>query len=171
MIKIERKWAMPNRWTFTIKPIVELLEEEVDIVNEIWIDPFAGLHSPAQMRNDIDEEMNAQDNMDALEWLKTKFATGKVDGVLFDPPYSPRQISECYKKLGRTVNMQTTQSKFWADIKDEIARVVRKEGKVVSFGWNSNGMGKTRGFKIEGILLVAHGGNHNDTICVIERKI
>jgi len=28
-MKIERIWAMPNKWTFTIKPIKELLKEEV----------------------------------------------------------------------------------------------------------------------------------------------
>ena len=27
------------------------------------------------------------------------------------------------------------------------------------------------GFEIERILLVAHGGWHNDTICTVERKI
>ncbi len=27
-IKIERKWAMPSKWTFTIKPIQELLYED-----------------------------------------------------------------------------------------------------------------------------------------------
>jgi len=31
-------------------------------------------------------------------------------------------------------------------------------------------MGKNRGFKIIKILLVAHGGMHNDTICVVEEK-
>lgn len=30
---------------------------------------------------------------------------------------------------------------------------------------------KTRGFECEEILLVAHGGNHNDTIVVVERKV
>ena len=28
-MQIERIWAMPNKWTFTIKPIAELLKEEV----------------------------------------------------------------------------------------------------------------------------------------------
>jgi len=28
-MKTERVWAMPNKWTFTIKPIRELLEEEM----------------------------------------------------------------------------------------------------------------------------------------------
>lgn len=28
-MKIERTWAMPSLWTFTIKPIKKLLEEEI----------------------------------------------------------------------------------------------------------------------------------------------
>ena len=32
-------------------------------------------------------------------------------------------------------------------------------------------MGKNRGFEIVEILLVAHGGHHNDTICTVEKKI
>ena len=40
----------------------------------------------------------------------------------------------------------------------------------MSFGWNSSGFGNTRGYVVEEILLVAHGGAHNDTICVVERK-
>ena len=34
----------------------------------------------------------------ALEFLK-KFEDKSVDIVLYDPPYSARQVSECYKKL------------------------------------------------------------------------
>ena len=28
-MKIERIWVMPNKWTFTIKPIAQLLREEM----------------------------------------------------------------------------------------------------------------------------------------------
>ena len=38
-MKIERIWAMPNKNTFIVKPIKELLLEEVN--KGIWIDPFA----------------------------------------------------------------------------------------------------------------------------------
>ena len=31
-------------------------------------------------------------------------------------------------------------------------------------------MGLNRGYKKVEIMLVAHGGWHNDTICVVERK-
>ena len=32
-------------------------------------------------------------------------------------------------------------------------------------------MGNKRGYEIIEILLVSHGSAHNDTICVVERKL
>ena len=34
-------WAMPNKWTFKIKPIKKLLNKYVDN-KECWCDPYAG---------------------------------------------------------------------------------------------------------------------------------
>lgn len=98
------------------------------------------------------------------------FDNNSVDGILYDPPFSPRQVSESYKKLNKTVNMQTTQSSYWAKQKNEISRILKPNGICISCGWNSNGIGKKRGFEIIEILNVAHGGNHNDTIVVVEKK-
>lgn len=70
-----------------------------------------------------------------------------------------------------SVNKETTQASFWKNLKSEIKRITKKDGIVISFAWNSNGIGKTYGFEIIEILLVPHGGNHNDTICVVERKL
>lgn len=84
---------------------------------------------------------------------------------------SPRQISECYTKLGKTVNMQTTQASYWSNQKKQIGRIVKKGGITITCGWNSGGIGKKYGFKIIEILLVPHGGWHNDTIVTVERKI
>ena len=56
-------------------------------------------------------------------------------------------------------------------LKKEIKRIVHPDGLVLSFGWNSGGIGKTNGFEMLEILLVNHGGPHNDTICVAERKL
>jgi len=158
---------MPNKHTFEIKPIKELLARQVVGVS---IDPFANNSKVAMINNDIDPEMDTQHHLDALEFMAL-FDDGSVDCVLFDPPYSPRQISECYKRLGKSVNMQTTQSSFWGNMKKEIGRVVKPGGKVITCGWNSGGIGKTLGFKMEEILLVPHGGWHNDTIVTVEIKL
>lgn len=165
-MKITKKWAMPNGKTFSIKPIKELVEQHTKD-RKVIVDPFARGSKIGTITNDIDPDFDTTYNMDALEFLKL-LKTDSVDCVLFDPPYSPRQISECYKKLARSVSMQDTQSSFWGNMKKEIARIIKPKGKVLTFGWNSGGIGKTLGFEAVEILLVAHGGWHNDTICIVE---
>ena len=165
---IERIWAMPSRWTFTIKPIQSLLKEE--ITNGLWIDPFAGANSPAAVTNDLNPEMPTFSHRDALEFLKD-FPDNYADGVLYDPPYSFRQASECYKSFGRdNLTATVTSKKYWASIKDEIARIVKPGGKVIGFGWSTNGLGKNRGFALQRVLIIPHGGSMNDTLCTVEVK-
>lgn len=164
-LKIERIWAMPSRWTFSIKPIKRLLEQEM--TDGLWVDPFAGKCSPATVTNDLNPENPADYHVDALEFLKS-IESASVDGVLYDPPYSPRQVKECYDSIG--IEKWDGRTNFWSDAKNEIARIVKPGGKVICFGWNSMGIGKTRGFKMTKILLVPHGGSRNDTICTVEVK-
>lgn len=167
-MKIERKWSMPNKNTFDIKPIKELLKNEVDN-SKLWIDPFANKNKIATITNDLNPEYDTIHHMDALEFLKM-FDDNSVDGVLYDPPYSPRQVSECYKHVGYNVTQETTRASFWGNHKKEISRIVKPGGKVITFGWNSGGIGMKYGFEIKNILLVPHGGWHNDTICTVEIK-
>ena len=166
---INRVWAMPNKNTFSIKPIKELIYKYHNN-NLISIEPFANSSKIGIITNDLDPDFDTDYHLDALDFLKL-FDNNSIDIIYYDPPFSPRQVSECYKKLGMTVNMETTQSSFWGNLKKEISRITKPGGIVISFGWNSNGIGKINGFEIIEILMVAHGGNHNDTICTVEKKI
>jgi len=166
---------MPNKNTFKIKPIRELIERYIKEVkdknpNAIVIDPFANQSKLADITNDLDNQYDTDYHMDALDFLKM-FNDKSIDMVLYDPPFSPRQVAECYKNLGKTVNMQTTQSSYWSRHKKEISRIVKRNGIVITCGWNSGGIGKTNGFEIVEILLVPHGGWHNDTIVTVDKKI
>lgn len=158
---------MPNSRTFQIKPIADIIQR---YAFGTIIDPFANANTIATITNDIDPDCHTGYNLDATEFL-TMFDDESVDTVLYDPPYSPRQVSECYKKFGMTVNMKTTSAAYWQRQRTEIARIVRKNGIVISCAWNSGGIGKKNGFEIVEILLVAHGGWHNDTIVTVERKL
>ncbi len=158
-MQIHREWCMPSGDTFSIKPINKLISK-IFSQNGIShaVDPFVR-NSPFKRlcySNDLDPDIKADKNMDALEFLKT-IQSETADLVLFDPPYSLTQVNTCYKRLGKTVDLQTTKGLYWVDIKKEISRVIKPNGIVVSCGWNSGGIGKTLGFKIEEILLVAHG--------------
>ena len=169
-LKIQRKWAMPNKDTFSIKPIHELIESVISDCNKVC-DPFVrnSQFKSRCLSNDLDTSIEADFHMDALDFLRSR-SDDEFDGLLFDPPYSVRQVAECYKKMGLTVNMETTQSSFWTKLKTEVSRIVKPCGLVVCCGWNSGGIGKTFGFDLEQILLVPHGGPHNDTIVTVERR-
>lgn len=164
---INRIWQMPNKNTFEIKPIKSLIDKYS--FGKI-VDPFANNNKIANVTNDLDEQYDTDYHMDALDFLKL-FDDNSVDTVLYDPPYSVRQVSEVYRKLGHSVNMETTQATFWSKQKEQIGRIVKKDGIVISCGWNSGGIGKKYGFEIQEILLVPHGGAHNDTIVVVDKKI
>lgn len=175
---ITREWSMPNSRTFKIKPIKNIIEryQEELVSNSLVLDPFSNQNIVIDrerlnlITNDIDPQYETDYSLDALDFLKI-FSDESVDLVLYDPPYSPRQVSEVYKKLDMSVNMQTTQASYWGNQKKEISRIVKKGGYVLTFGWNSGGIGKTKGFEIVEILMVAHGGWHNDTIVTVEKKI
>lgn len=167
-MRIERTWAMPSKDTFTIKPIGKLLKEEIEGVD--WADPYAGNNSPAKLTNDLHPLTKAEYHQDALEWI-SKFSPSTLDGVIYDPPYSLRQLKECYDSIGIKPDPAIFRADYIAKQKDIISRIIKPNGKAICFGWNSIGIGKSRGFKLERILLIAHGRSHNDTIVTVERKM
>lgn len=161
---------MPNKHTFLIKPISDLLKQEINTNIELWGDPYCGYNSPAQITNDLNPKIKATNHIDALEWLES-FPDNHFDGILFDPPYSLRQLKECYESIGIKPDPDIFKSSYYSKQKKEIARIVKPNGKVLCFGWNSNGIGKTNGFQMLKILLIPHGGSHNDTIITVEQSI
>ena len=135
-VVMNRVWAMPSRWTFTIKPIAELLSRYVGDGKD-WIDPFAGMYSPAEFTNDLNPESSAQFHLEATEFLRL-LGGSKYSGILFDPPYSLRQVKEVYQHIGRKVTGLELGFGFERDL---IQKLVAPGGLAISFGWNSIGMG------------------------------
>ena len=166
---INRVWAMPNKWTFTIKPIAELLARYVGD-GKGWIDPFAGMYSPAEFTNDLNPDMPTSYHLDA-EIFCNKLEGDMYKGCLFDPPYSYRQIKECYNGIGLKPTQLETSTNFYRKVINAIYRKIEVNGLAICCGWNSIGFGKYRGFKLTEVLMVCHGQHHNDTLVTVERKI
>jgi hypothetical protein len=158
--------------TFEIKPIKEFVKKYLK-GSRISIDPFARDCKLASTTNDLNPATSAMYHCTAEEFLRSFIKDGiRPDLVLFDPPYSIGQIKQCYDDFGLPFGQHEAQyMPSWKEERDIIKEIIDDNGVVLSFGWNSNCMGKTRGFDIIEILLVAHGGPHNDTICVAEKKI
>jgi len=176
-IQFSRQFAMPNSKTFSIKPIKQIIEKYLDKIPEesVIIDPFAKDSDYASLTNDLDPESNAEYHLHAVEFLDLmleEYGEEIADMVLLDPPYSPRQISECYKGIGRKVSSTDTQNaRLYKACKDRLKKLLKPGGIAITFGWNSGGFGKTRKFQILEILMVYHGAAHNDTIVTVERKL
>lgn len=170
-MQFKRVFAMPNAETFSIPPIAEFVQAFL-VQSRISVDPFARNKTWATYTNDLDPTTSAQWHEDAETFCRILEAKGvRADLGIFDPPYSPRQIAECYKSIGLKVGTEETQNaRLYKRCRDALDTLIVPGGIVLSFGWSSNGMGEGRGYDLLGILLVAHGGAHNDTICLVERK-
>jgi len=147
-IAFERHWSMPNHQTFKIKAFDKLIKSEL---GNAYIDPF-----PYPFKQD------------AIDYLKA-IPNRSENYLVFDPPYSQRQLKEMYASEGLAFNHPMNNS-YWANCRKEISRIIKPGGKVISFGWNTNGIGKKFGFEIKKIVIVAHGSQHNDTMATVEVK-
>lgn len=171
-VQIKREWAMPSADTFDVGAI-GLFVKKYMANSLVSIDPFARNKRWATYTNDLNPETEAEYHLEALEFLDMMLKKGiRCDLGFFDPPYSLEQCARSYKNVGRTVTERDTQIfGRWTEHKNALSRILTDDATVLSFGWNSQGMGKGRGFRLEEILLVCHGAAHNDTICIAERRM
>lgn len=148
-----------HRYTFSIGAIRKWVELQCEgrVLNL-----FAGktLLTIDEIRNDISPDMNADYHLDAFEFLQT-WSGKKFNTVIMDPPYSYRKSMELYD--GRIC------SPFYK-IKQEIPRILMQHGRVITLGHHSIVMGRKRGFELEKVCIVSHGGAIHDTIISVERN-
>ena len=115
-----------NRYTFKVKNIREWVEKtcEGKVLNL-----FAGITklNVDEVRNDLDKDALAEYTKDALLFVK-EWTGKKFDTILLDPPYSYRKSMEMYKGI---------KASPFRQLKDEIPRILEKNGIVITFGYHS----------------------------------
>ena len=164
-----RAWCMPSADTFTMAPARDFCSRWLHGA-AVVIDPFARNSRLGTIRNDLNPVTEAEHHLPAVEFLRGLDVL--ADAVIFDPPYSPRQISECYAAAGLSATMVDTQSgTMKSEARNLLTNLIRPGGVALSFGWNSVGFGVGRGFELVEVLLICHGGDHNDTLCLAERRL
>lgn len=171
LMQFSRHFAMPNAATFDIKPIGEFVRAYL-ACSKVSVDPFARDRDWATYTNDINPARKAANHEDAEDFLQGLARSSvRADLALFDPPYSPRQVAEHYREAGVAVTQESTQNgHLFKRVRDALDEIMLPGGVVLSFGWQSAGMGTGRSYELLETMLVAHGGGHNDTICIAERK-
>jgi len=159
---------MPNKNTFDIQPISEFVERWLHGVS---VDPFARNSKLATYNNDLNPETAADYNLPADKFLSELATQGVIaDVIIFDPPYSSQQVKEVYGGIGKGFFKEDNANVVrWTKEKKAAFRLCKAGTVVLSFGWNTTGMGRRRGFEIVEVLIVNHAGAHNDTLCIAER--
>jgi len=150
-----------NKYTFKSKTIKSWVENHCK--GKTVLNLFAGQtilsDCAMEIRNDIDTTMNADYHLDALEFVTT--LTGyQFDVIILDPPYAYRKSMEMYNGH--------KNSRF-NEVKNNLSSILKPNGKVITFGYQSISMGMTRGFTVKEILIMSHGGAIHDTIATLEQ--
>jgi hypothetical protein len=151
-----------NKYTFSVRPIREWVEEECEGKT---LNLFAGKTKldVDEVRVDKDITMNADYYVDAYDFVidccrdDVKFNT-----IILDPPYSYRKSMEMYN------NNKVSSFK---KLKDLLPSILNDGGKIITFGYHSISMGHGRGFILEKIVVLSHGGAIHDTIISVERRL
>lgn len=148
-----------RRYTFTEDCIKKWVESNVE---GLVLNLFAGMVklNCNEIRNDIREEMVADYHKDALKFVKS-WQGKRFDTILLDPPYAYRKGMKMY---------DGAVSSPFNQIKKHIENIIQPNGIVITFGYHSVVMGKSRGYEQEHLLLMSHGGAIHDTIATIERR-
>jgi signal peptidase I len=149
----------PKRYTFE-QPKLKLWVEK-------WcrgkvLNLFAGTTklNVVEVRVDIYKDAPADYHMDSFDFV-TRWKGEPFDTVILDPPYNIRKAREKYgeRYIGK-----------FTKLKNALPYILSPNARVITFGYDTVGMSKSRGFEKVAICLVCHGGDHNDTLCLVEER-
>jgi hypothetical protein len=157
--RIERCWAMPKKDVTRIPIINQLLVEEM-ADDDFWLTDLFETESGRYAPNRLVEQ-----RIDTYE--RTRSMLPILDGLLFNPPITFAQAAAYHRAVGYRWD---GRSSWWSGMKDKAADLIRAGGKAICISWDSTGLGISRGFIMERLLIVNHGGHWHDSIVTVERK-
>lgn len=134
---LSREFSMPNSETFALPPVARLLDKWLSGCTCV-VDPFARNSQRGTITNDLNPDTSAQYHMLAEDFVKT--VNVQADVVLFDPPYSPRQISEVYQQVGLKCGTKETQNaRLYCCVKDGLDSLLNHMSeKTHPKGWDES---------------------------------
>ena len=160
-----------NKLNFKI--INESRDNTIDICDPFCNKQTLRRQGTNHITNDLNPKYDAMFNMEANDFGELMLEKKQsFDLVLFDPPYSLRQLKEQYENIGHKLELWQTQNK-WGRCRNALAKCVRIGGYVISFGWETSGFGRKRGFQVEEILVLNQAGHADryDLLVTVEKKV
>ena len=111
---------------------------------------------------------------DFANLMLEKYLQGEIpefDLAFHDPPYSLRQLKDCYDNIGHDLEKWQTNN-MWCRGLDALAQCIKVGGYAISFGWHSHGFGKKRGFDKVAVYVIEQVASPDryDLIICVEKK-
>jgi hypothetical protein len=155
-------WTVqPDRWTFQSKKIRRWVEERL---HGRVLNACAGktklAHDHEIVRNDIDEERDADLHVDVCE-IADHFDAESFDTVVYDPPFTQNQASRSYD--GREVGDD-------ALAKRQFDTLLRPGGRVIQFGYTTTCMPMSLPYTRREVAVFNTLGRMNDYLAVVDEK-
>jgi len=152
---------MLSRWTFEYTPARNIVREWM---HGRVLNACAGKtrlqHDGEIVRNDLNPERDADTHVDVAA-IADHFEPQSFDTVIFDPPFDEKQAEAKYDGL-HAMDVYAALEQF--------NELVRPDGHVISFGWNSWGMRSFAAFEREETTLLQRGPIHRDVIVTVDRR-
>jgi len=153
--------VQPNRWTFRSDTIRAWVEERLaGRVLNACAGKTALAHDDRIVRNDIDEERDADSHVDVCE-IADHFDAESFDTVIYDPPFSQYQSTRSYE--GREVGDD-------ALAKRQFDALLAPGGRFIQFGFTTTGMPMSLGYKRQEVAVFNTLGRMNDYLAVVDEK-
>lgn len=118
-----------GKWTFATKMVRDVVLDHVEgrVLNACAGETKLQKRGCEFVRNDIDEEIDADTHYDVRE-LNQHLETESFDSVILDPPFDPGRAEKLY---------QGWHGQEYSNARDAVGELVRPGGTVVELGWNS----------------------------------
>jgi hypothetical protein len=150
---------MLSRWNFEYEPARSIVEE---YTSGRTLNACAGKtklqHDAEIVRNDLNPDRDADTHYDVAE-IADHFPACSFETVIFDPPFDEKQAETKYDGL-HAMDVCAALEQF--------NELVAPGGHVISFGWNSWGMGSFSAFERIETTLLQRGPIHRDVIVTVD---
>jgi len=165
--------------------IRKIIEDEIRALNDTHslervikiCDPFAREGFVGKLQNCISNDLNTQFdtdyNLEFKDFARVMHMKQMAfDLVVFDPPYSLRQLKDHYDGIGKDLKLWQTHN-MWGVGKNLLSHHMPVGSIVISLGWTTAGFGRKRGFQKKAVHVFEQTAREDrySLFVVVEEKV